>query len=153
MSYNSNGLEDKKLAMDRAINDMINREGAEVPRGPKPEPVASNSTAIGILKQEIEATQAAYSFANTQVRTLEQALEQAKESRKTLNRQESRQVKTMLTIARADGMTDEQIQALNHEMNQDCEESECQDCCEEFHGHEFDSSEGGYCACGHHYTE
>lgn len=32
-----------------------------------------------------------------------------------------------------------------HEAGEDCEREGCEECCGEFYGHEFDTSEGGYC--------
>lgn len=39
-------------------------------------------------------------------------------------------------------------QEIAHEENRTCDEPDCQECCGEYNGHEFDSSEGGYCECG-----
>ena len=36
-----------------------------------------------------------------------------------------------------------------HDKGEACDEEDCQDCCGEFIGHEFDPDEGGYCInCG-----
>lgn len=39
-------------------------------------------------------------------------------------------------------------QQIAHDKNEACDEDDCQECCGEFHGHEFDVDEGGYCMCG-----
>ena len=45
-------------------------------------------------------------------------------------------------------MKAENAQKEAHENGDACEEFDCQDCCGEFYGHEYDTSEGGYCECG-----
>lgn len=42
-------------------------------------------------------------------------------------------------------MTNLELQELAHSQNKPCDEEDCQYCCGEFVGHEFDDSEGGYC--------
>jgi hypothetical protein len=44
-------------------------------------------------------------------------------------------------------------QDISHEKGEDCEQDDCQECCGEFHGHEYDPDEGGYCYCGAHASE
>ena len=36
-----------------------------------------------------------------------------------------------------------------HDSGDSCDEEDCQDCCGEFIGHEFDPDEGGYCMNDH----
>jgi uncharacterized protein (UPF0335 family) len=107
-----------------------------------------NNTAVSVLKQAIERTQANISLAVNAVKEAKDAVRTAEELFSRLNKQECDEVKSLYLIAKGDGFTPKQIQELMHEMNQDCEEEDCQECCGEFHGHEFDSSEGGYCQCG-----
>lgn len=130
---------------DKALAAIAVRAGAEPPRGPNALPGGPNHTAISILKQEIERTQATLSFAVAHVRHVEQSLTDARNIRSCLAGQEKKQVETLCMIAKAEGLD---VQALMHEMNQDCDADDCETCCGEYRGHEFDSSEGGHCICG-----
>lgn len=43
------------------------------------------------------------------------------------------------------------LQEMAHDKGEACDELDCEDCCGEFVGHEFDDSEGGMCInCGYH---
>lgn len=131
-ALNSISLDPRSITMDKVIEAMESRKGAEPPRGPRPEPSAANHTAIGVLKLTIERTQANISLARESVRSARQTLQDAEQLKSRLIDQEVKEVASLALIAKAAGMSDAEIQVIMHELNQDCEEPSCASCAHKY---------------------
>lgn len=137
-------------SIERAASETFGKLAAAVKESNTQKQSASNEGSIAILKQAIERTQANVSETNWIIRHTKEALAQAETHLRTLTMQEEKEIRSLWLVAKASGFTDQQMHELAHEMNADCEQEDCQDCCGEFHGHEHDPDEGFMCLnCGH----
>lgn len=110
---------------------------------------SANNTALSVLKQMMEVAESNITHAREAHRSAQNAESDARFTLNRLNKAYESMVTNYLMICKVEGI--ELSQDELHELGQDCEQDGCKDCCGEFAGHEYDSSEGGYCLnCNDH---
>lgn len=125
-------LEKKQDLLDKAIESIEARMSIQPSKPQHQERSAANDTAISVLKQAIERTQANIDQAKAAVFAAEQAASEARILATSLHSQEEKEARSLYLIAKASGYSKHELQSLMHEMNLDCDEDDCEACISKF---------------------